>query len=214
MKRVKASANLSGHSEIRNPGAEQRSDERVMTILRVGKLVANQSQQLCLIRNISSGGLMAHVYAPHAVGDKIEIELKSDQQLRGEIAWVKDDHIGVRFEGEILVSDILTNSPAPDGRMPRAPRLDIDDEVRIKIGADEHGGSICDLSQGGIKVEIHKYISVGEEADIIVDGLPLKKGIVRWCRKGRAGLEFARPIPFDTLIAWLERRNTGTQKPH
>ena len=44
---------------------EKRHFSRYLTILRVGALIAD-GRELCLIRNISAGGLMAHVYSRHA----------------------------------------------------------------------------------------------------------------------------------------------------
>jgi len=42
---------------------ERRRDTRHITILRVGTILVDGRRELCLIRNISAGGLMAHVYS-------------------------------------------------------------------------------------------------------------------------------------------------------
>jgi len=189
--------------------AERRIGERHMTILRIGKLVTGGRQELCLIRNISSGGLMAHVYAPHGLGDRVEIELKSDERLSGEVIWVREGHIGVRFDGAIEISDILTHRPREDGRKSRPPRLDVSCRARLKVGADSHRVEIRDISQGGVKVEIEHLLEAGSDVLINVDGLDPMKGVVRWCRDGLAGLAFLRPIPFDALTGWLETHCTG-----
>jgi hypothetical protein len=60
---------------------ERREDERFVTILRVGVLVIEGRRELCLIRNISAGGLMAHVYSPVEPGQRVVVELKSNQQI-------------------------------------------------------------------------------------------------------------------------------------
>ena len=41
---------------------ERRQQERHIKILRVGIVVIDGRRELCLIRNISAGGLMAHLY--------------------------------------------------------------------------------------------------------------------------------------------------------
>jgi len=188
---------------------DRRLGERHMTILRVGKLVKQGSQQLCLIRNISSGGLMAHVYAPHAIGDRVEIELKSDERLVGEVIWVKDGHVGVRFDGAVEVSDILTHRPGVDGRKSRAPRLDVTCRARLKVGEDRYRVQIRDISQGGVKVEIDEALDADSDVLVSVDGLAPIKGVVRWWRDGVAGIAFLRSIPFDALTGWLETHCTG-----
>ena len=43
------------------PPRERRRQARHLTILKVGTLIVDGGRELCLIRNISAGGLMAHV---------------------------------------------------------------------------------------------------------------------------------------------------------
>lgn len=189
--------------------ADRRGAQRFMSILRVGKLVSGKSQELCLIRNISEGGLMAHVYAQHQIGDKVEVELRSDERLSGEVVWVREGHVGVRFDGAIEVSDILTHRLAPGGRKSRAPRIEVQGRARIRIGEAVHNVDIRDLSQGGIKVALDETLRTGEDAIITIEDMHPVKGIVRWSRDGMAGLSFIRRIPFDELIRWLDSHGVG-----
>src|SRR3712207_7884086 len=46
------------------PQPDRRRQARHLTILRVGTLIIDGRRELCLIRNISAGGVMAHVYSP------------------------------------------------------------------------------------------------------------------------------------------------------
>nr|WP_281397068.1 PilZ domain-containing protein [Sphingobium boeckii] len=188
---------------------DRRQGERYLSIMRVGKLVKQDAQELCVIRNISSGGLMAHVTAHHAIGDRIEIELKSDVRLSGEVVWVKDGNIGVRFDGEVEVSDILTHRPGADGRKSRAPRLEVHGKAVLKCDDLQCNAEIRDISQGGMKVDVAQALIAGRDIVIKVKGLETMKGVVRWCREGQAGLAFLRPIPFDALTRWLEDRSAA-----
>src|SRR3954470_21149275 len=83
---------------------ERRRDARHLTILRVGALIGPQGRELCLIRNISAGGLMAHVYSPHADGERVAVELKGNQQTPGKVAWVSDSNIGIAFDEPIAAA--------------------------------------------------------------------------------------------------------------
>ena len=65
------------------PPPERREGERYVTILRVGVLIVDGQRELCLIRNISAGGLMAHVYSPVQPGQRVVVELKTSQQIEG-----------------------------------------------------------------------------------------------------------------------------------
>ena len=61
----------------RVPGPpERRQQDRVVTILRVGTLIIESRRELCLIRNISTGGLLAHVYSPVEADQRVIVELK------------------------------------------------------------------------------------------------------------------------------------------
>ena len=182
----------------------------MMTTLRVGKITNNGGQELCLIRNISDGGLMAHVYSPHKVGDRVRVELKSDTQVAGTIRWVRDDNVGVEFDAPVDVAGVLSHQ-APDGQKPRPPRLDIRGQARLKIGADFWRVEVRDLSQGGAKLMIDVPLQVGEEAVVTIDGLRSTKAIVRWQEDGHTGVEFIPRLPFDELIGWLAARGGERQ---
>src|SRR3712207_2902356 len=89
------------------PQPDRRRHGRHLTILRVGALIIGGRRELCLIRNISAGGLMAHVYSAMQVGQRLAVELKGDQAVAGEVAWVEDANIGITFDEPIDVEEIL-----------------------------------------------------------------------------------------------------------
>jgi len=185
---------------------ERRGDERLITVLRVGKIVTCGQQDLCLIRNISANGLMANVRSGHKVGDRIEVELKSDSQLAGEVIWVKGQNIGVRFDGTVEVSDILAHRPGRDGRKPRPPRVEVSGLARIKADALVCPAQLRDISQGGVKIALTEPLETNGIVVVAIEGLEPRKGVVRWCRDGQAGISFLEPIPFEALTQWLYAR--------
>jgi hypothetical protein len=79
--------------------------------------------------------------------------------------------------------------------------------VRIGESLPEGARLVLELnSQGGIKVELAEPAHVGREASVIVPGMPPVAGRILWCRDGRSGISFERPIPFRSLIDCLTRR--------
>ena len=76
---------------------ERRSDERLIKILRVGTLIIDGRRELCLIRNISAGGVMAHVYSKLSPGQPVTIELKATQPVAGHVVWMRDANAGIQF---------------------------------------------------------------------------------------------------------------------
>src|SRR3546814_4603228 len=103
-------ASINDGSAVATAGAEdehRQSERRVVTVRWVAKITSGKGQELCLIRNISAGGIMANIYSTHEVGEQIGIEIRSGQQLDGEIVWMRDGCIGVQFANEIDVDDML-----------------------------------------------------------------------------------------------------------
>jgi len=57
---------------VETPGPpERRSTERFVSLLRVGALTIDGRRELCLIRNVSAGGMLIRPYSPLAVGTAV-----------------------------------------------------------------------------------------------------------------------------------------------
>jgi len=194
------------------PQPDRRHDQRLITILRVGKMICARNQELCLIRNISEGGLMAHVYSPHEVGDRVVIELKSDHCVAGTIRWVQGDNVGIVFDERVDVSEVLRNRGVGDGRKPRAPRLEVRGYARLRIGSETWRVEVSDLSQGGAKVKVADYLPVDEDAVVTIDGLRPVKAVIRWQEGDYVGLEFLPIIPLEELVQWLGLRREREER--
>jgi hypothetical protein len=185
--------------------ADRRGEPRQLTILRVGALIAAQGRELCLIRNISAGGLMAHVYSPHKEGDPVTVELRNNIQIPGHILWVDDSNVGIRFDSTIDVEDMLADQPQLDnGWKPRPPRVEVDRLATLRVGARLYGVNTRDISQGGVKIETDQPIESGTAVVLNLDRFRPLHGVVRWCAGGSAGIAFNEVIPFQELIAWLK----------
>jgi len=183
--------------------AERRGDQRHLTILRVGKMIAGGVQELCLIRNISSGGLKARVYTPKAVGQTVIVELKSNQEIAGTVQWIAGNDIGIRFHERIDVEAMLANDELTGGMRPRPPRLHLSTLAILRLRSELWGIGICDISQRGAKIEIDQTLAVGDEVVIVVGDFRPLNAVVRWCRGGVAGVEFKQMIPYGELSEWL-----------
>lgn len=186
---------------------ERRQQRRYMTILRVGSLFIDDKRELCLIRNISAGGLMAHIYSPLEVGRTVDVELKSNHRIPGSVSWVQDNNVGVTFDAPIDVEDMLASQTVlENGWQPRLPRVEIDCLATLRVGARLYGVSTRDISQGGIKVDIDEAIEDGVPAVLTLDGFRPIEGVVRWYQDGVCGIAFNQVIPFRELMTWLRAR--------
>jgi len=185
---------------------DRREGERYVTILRVGVLVIDGRRELCLIRNISAGGLMAHVYSPVQPGQCVTVELKSNQQIEGKVEWVRDADAGIAFDTKVDVSQLLSNPQVLDnGWRPRLPRVEIDRLATVRVGARTYWVHTRDVSQGGIKIDTDQPLDVGTEVVITLENFRPLAGTVRWQRGRGCGIAFNDLLPFEELIGWLKR---------
>jgi len=186
------------------PPPERRRQQRHLTILRVGALMIEGERELCLVRNISAGGVMAHVYRRIEVGTRVAIEIKNDEAIPGKVVWESDSNVGIAFDQKIDVPDLLATSKVlGDGRRARRPRVAVDRMARLRCGAEVHYVRVTDISQGGVKVEID--VTLPTDADVVVslDGFRALPGVVRWTKDGHAGIGFIQVIPIAELCEWL-----------
>ena len=186
--------------------SERRGGERHLTLFRVGAAVIGGERELCLIRNISAGGMMLRLFTPVEVGQPLGVELKNGIPIAGKVSWVKEGQVGVAFDQPIDVLDFLSTD---DGPRPRMPRIETDAIIQVRQGASTYRLRACDISQGGVKVEAGHELSVDAEVVVSLPGLSPEPGIVRWLSGGFAGLSFNRPLPLPDLVGWLRSRRDG-----
>jgi len=187
------------------PPPERRGAERHIKILRVGTLIIDGRRELCLIRNISAGGLMAHVYSKLTPGQPVTIELKATQRIGGHVVWVRDANAGIQFDTAMDVAELLANPTKLDnGWRPRTPRVEIDRMATLRAGARTHWVHARDISQSGVKVECEHPPAADTEIVIALEGLRPLPGIVRWSNDNACGIAFNQLIPFGELIDWLK----------
>jgi len=185
---------------------DQRADERLLALLPVARLVADDWQDLCRIRNISAGGMMAEATQRHVAGCGLIIELNSNQRIGGTLVWVRDTTLGIKFDQNIDIREILANRRPRIGFRPRPARLEIACTATVKIGSLYHRVEVRDVSLGGIKVRLLDPRCLGKDVIVTVESLRAIKGNVRWHRDGMAGIVFDRPLAFDELAEWLGKR--------
>ena len=182
--------------------AERRRQERYVTVLRVAKLTTPHSEEFCLVRNISAGGMMAHIYSELEVGDPVRAEISSGQPISGKILWRREGVAGIGFDERVDPASILageSRAPVP----PRAPRVGIEVRARIKIGTHYRFVTLCNISQGGASISPPEPGELGQKLILMANGLPPIAGVVRWQDQGHAGIKFDTPLSFDLLAKWV-----------
>ena len=177
------------------------SGERNLSLLRVGALMIGDRRELCLIRNVSVGGMLIRVYSQIAPGTRVSIELKQGEPVSGTAQWAEDGCVGVNFDSPVDVLDLISSSV--DGPRPRMPRIEVDCIVWLRQGATIHRTKATNISQGGLRVEASDELIVGEDVIATVPGLTPIAGILRWKDGNSYGITFNRVLGLPELVAWL-----------
>lgn len=193
---------------------ERRQASRHVTVMRVAKLHTPHGQEFCLVRNISAGGLMAHIYSELLIGDPVVVEFRSGQTIAAKVLWRREGAAGLRFDVDIDAAAVLAGRVDSIARpLPaRAPRVWVEAEGRIRSGQLHRHVTLCDISQGGARIRMVGPEAIEEKIVLMVTGLSPITGEVRWRDADHAGIAFDTPIPFDTLARWvpaIQRRVTG-----
>ena len=193
------------------PGPTQRrTSERHLTLFRVGSLTIDGRRELCLIKNVSAGGMMVRAYSPIAEGSALSVELKQGEPLSGVARWVKDDYVGVSFDSPIDVLKLVSNSM--EGPRPRMPRVEVQSTAWVRDGASVHRSRALNISQGGVRIRCAQDISIGAEVVVTMTGMAPVPAVCRWKDGDSYGLSFHRPLGLPVLMAWLLQQQQQQQR--
>jgi hypothetical protein len=185
---------------------EKRTDERILPTLRVAKLVGANSEQLLRVRNISAGGLMGDTtQAPPQIGEQVSVELSS-QKIPSSVVWIRHGTVGLKFDQNVDLGELLAGRKPRHGFRPRPPRLEVSCKASIRVGKVYYTVDVRDISLGGMKVEPIEEYCVGKDVIVVVESLRPIKGQVRWFSDRRAGIVFDRELEFQDLAEWVGKR--------
>lgn len=186
----------------RSPGSAER-EERQVSLYRVGALTISGRRELCVVRNVASGGMMLHAYSKIKPRTAISIEFKHGTQIAGTVKWARGQAVGVQFDKPIDVEAVLASSP--DGLRPRLPRIGIETPVTVRQDGESFAMRAIDISQGGVCVEGPNPLSLGADAVVSIGGLAAEAAVVRWRNGDCYGIGFNRLLSVSSLSDWLQQ---------
>lgn len=176
-------------------------------MLRVGRTVWNGRDQLCVVRNLSVGGLMFECLHPPVIDQRVTVELRSDKQMTGIVRWTRDMAAGVEFDQDVNVEQMLREERSSLLRVrPRAPRFVRRGTVKL-IGAESDPvfGDIIDISIGGLSCRTDLPLRRGEPIVASIDGVGATNAELRWTKGDVAGIRFDKPLSWRAFQLWLDK---------
>lgn len=189
----------------------RRTGERHLSLLRVGALLVADRRELCLIRNISAGGMMIRAYSTIEPDTRVSIELKQGEPVSATVKWARDENVGLEFDEPIdVISLISTSEEEP---RPRMPRVEVSCTTWVREGAIVHRTKAVDVSQGGVKIQSNQDLTLAADVIVTLTGLSAAPGTVRWKDGESYGITFNSPLALPTLVGWLQRQQQERERP-
>jgi hypothetical protein len=189
---------------------DRRGGDRYVRLLRVGAIMVEDRRELCLIRNISAGGMMIRAYSQIAVGTPVSIEFKQGDPVRGTVKWNDEGLTGVAFEEPIDVLSIL--APPGDGPRPRLPRIEVECTAWVREDGNVIRTRVTNVSQGGVCLYSRTALTVGADVVVTLPGLTPAAGVVKWTDGDSYGVAFNRPLVLSELVQWLQEQQQDQQR--
>ena len=183
---------------------DRRNGERYLSLLRVGAMLVDGRRELCLVRNVSAGGMLIRPYSPITAGTPVTIELKHGETVSGVARWIEDGMVGIEFDQPIDVVALLTSSE--DGQQPRMPRIELSCTAWVREDADIYRTRTINISQGGMCVEGDPRLRVDVDVIVSLAGLGPLAGLVKWKEGDRYGIGFNRVLAVNELMSFLRQQ--------
>ena len=183
---------------------QRRKSDRHLSLLRVGSLVIGERRELCLIKNVSAGGMLIRTYSHIEPGTHVSIELKQGEPLSGSVLWNRNDCIGVAFDTPVDVLELI--SVSVDGPRQRLPRVAVDCTAWLRDGGTIHRTKTVNVSQGGLRITSREELPVGADVIITLNGLAPIPGVLRWKDCDDYGISFNRSVALPVIVNWLREQ--------
>lgn len=201
---------VAGEPSTVTDGAEMRGAPRFTLMLRSAKLIADDSEYLCIIRDVSETGAKLRLFHPVPPASTLLIETASGRRYGMELVWEGHSEAGFRFIEPIDVDAFVSES----GPYPKRPlRLRVHHPACIRIGSDSIPATILDISRQGARIEVGVKLALGQKFCLEADELPLFQGTVCWRRMPEYGVVFGQVMGLEELAqraARMERPLSDT----
>lgn len=184
---------------------DDRAAPRFTLLIRTAKLLVEDRQYLCIVRDISATGASIRSFHPIPDGTRIALELQNGEQHAANLVWQNDAEAGFEFHTPIDVDEIvlgLSDYPKRD------LRFEIDLPVTLKTGGQIIEGQLANLSRQGGRIVCTKTLAIDQPLQIEGASLPEIEARVRWRGDGQYGLIFDTTFSLSNLALLIRNLNS------
>lgn len=168
-------------------GPDQRSAPRFTSLIRAAKLISEQGEFVCVIRDVSTGGVGLRCFHPVPADPVMALELQSGEIFQIERVRGEGCDASFRFESEVALERLVRDSE----HYPRRPmRLNITMPLTLRTLAGPIAAVTHNISQQGCRVSAALPLAIAQSVIVESPHLPGIRAKVRWRRNGEFGLVF------------------------
>ena len=194
-----------------------REKNRFALLIRSAKLKCELGEFLCIVRDVSEGGVKLRLFHPLPPCDAFQIELSSRQSFEIQPVWTKGDLSGFSFASTVDVAEFISErSQFPK----RALRLELNAPAIVRTSAGAFSATICDLSREGARIETQVALALEQKVTLEAAHFTSRVGTIRWRKTPTYGVALQNLLSFESLALtaarmqlppeYLEARN-GTE---
>lgn len=190
--------------------AEMRAQPRFALLIRCAKLATPAGEFLCIVRDVSEGGVRLRFFHPVPAQGPMALVLSSGESFAMERAWAQGDQAGFRFAEPIDVHRFIAEA----GPFPKRPvRLRVAFPAVVVADGEAHAASVLDISRQGARVVTERPLALGQKLRLEADSLPAIGATVCWRNAPDYGLVLDRVFTLEELARHAAQLQLGSNWP-
>jgi len=186
------------------PGDRRAGGKRHQSVLLIGRVRGAGGSPVCLVHDVSQGGIMARFATPPIVGEVMVIEMRGLAPVAATVRWVRGHKAGLQFAEPQDIGQVFSLRRA-DGTVARPPRFPLHAPAQLRIDGRRLPVEMLDISAGGAKLAVAPdAVTRGQTGALHLAALADPAfGTVCWVADDRAGFRFAAPLSLAALTRLL-----------
>lgn len=171
----------------RGSGVEQRAAPRLTLLIRAAKLVADQGEFVCVIRDVSDTGIKIRLFHKLPTSGALEIHMPGGTAYAVKPVWERGNEAGFEFKKPINVANLIVES----GEYPkRGLRLGLFFPVTASTLTQTSEAIVENLSQQGARISCEAMFALDQTLRLDGGGLDRVRAKVRWRKDECYGVVF------------------------
>lgn len=185
-------------------GHDKRRARRYSLLIRPAKLVSEQGEFVCVLRDVSTNGVSAKLFHRLPSCERFTLELQNGQTYAMRRVWERELEVGFEFIGTVDVSQLVGEI----GAFPkRGLRLSLNFPITVMASLVRTTAIVENISQQGARFECPELLAIDQSLRLEGRGLRETRAKVRWRRGEHYGVVFDDTFSlrdFALLVARLQ----------